>query len=56
MVIPLLFGYCCMVVNVFSMWIGYTLTETKYRLADKFDWLNFQPSIVRSALHLDYNN
>lgn len=32
-----------MVVNVFSMWIGYTLTETKYRLAEKFDWLNFQP-------------
>lgn len=38
-----------MVVNVFSMWVGYILTETKYRLADKFDWLDFQPFNCRKC-------
>lgn len=38
-----------MVVNVFSMWLGYILTETKYRLADRYKWLDFQPFNCRKC-------
>ena len=32
-----------MVINTTGMYLGYLFTETDYRLADKYEWLNFKP-------------
>lgn len=32
-----------MAINTAGMYLGYLFTETKYRLADKYEWLNFKP-------------
>ncbi len=32
-----------MVINTTGMYLGYLFTETEYRLADKYKWLNFKP-------------
>lgn len=30
-------------INATGLYLGYLLTETDYRLADKYEWLNFKP-------------
>lgn len=39
----ILYVILLMAINATGMYLGYLFTETEYRLADKYKWLNFKP-------------
>lgn len=39
----ILYVLLLMAINATGMYLAYLLTETDYRLADKYEWLNFKP-------------
>lgn len=39
----ILYVILLMIINTAGMYLGWLFTESDYRLADKFKWLNFKP-------------